>query len=123
MCTARIHIWWRRENDERDGDGGYPMKHRRSRLEVYLDVMWTIKSGTRKPTRIMYGANLSWKPLQRVLDSLISQGLVADTEPFDLKDKRTNTCYELTQKGENVLNYFNKAKELLMLETAPNILF
>jgi len=99
------------------------MKRRRSRLEVYLDVMWTIKRGTRKPTRIMYGANLSWKPLQRVLDSLISQGLVADTEPFDLKDKRTNTCYELTQKGENVLNYFNKAKELLMLETAPNILF
>ena len=98
------------------------MKRRRSRLEVYLDVMWTIKSGTRKPTRIMYGANLSWKPLQRVLDSLIKQGLVTENEPFDLKDKRTNACYALTQKGENVLTYFNKAKELLELETTPHII-
>jgi predicted transcriptional regulator len=98
------------------------MKRRRSRLEVYLDVMWTIKNGTKKPTRIMYGANLSWKPLQRVLDALINQGLVTEIEPFDLKDRRTNVCYGLTQKGENVLNYFNKAKELLELETAPNII-
>lgn len=85
-----------------------------------MDVMWTIKNGTRKPTRIMYGANLSWKPLQRVLNALVNQDLVAEIDPFDLKDKRTNTVYELTQKGENVLNYFNKAKELLELETAPN---
>jgi len=98
------------------------MKRRRSRLEVYLDVMWTIKNGTRKPTRIMYGANLSWKPLQRVLNALVNQDLVAEVDPFDLKDKRTNTVYELTQKGENVLNYFNKAKELLELETAPNLI-
>ena len=46
------------------------MKRRRSKLEVYLDVLWTIKNGTRKPTRIMYESNLSWKPLQRTLDSL-----------------------------------------------------
>lgn len=87
-----------------------------------MDVMWTIKNGTRKPTRIMYGANLSWKPLQRVLNALVNQDLVAEIDPFDLKDKRTNTVYELTQKGENVLNYFNKAKELLELETAPNLI-
>jgi predicted transcriptional regulator len=122
MCTARIHIWGRCEEDERNGDGGFSMKRRRSKLEVYLDVMWTIKNGTTKPTRIMYGANLSWKPLQRTLDALINQGLVAEIEPFYLKDKRTNICYQLTQKGENVLNYFNKAKELLELETAPNLI-
>ncbi|UCH58032.1 MAG: hypothetical protein JSV18_03825 [Candidatus Bathyarchaeota archaeon] len=97
------------------------MKSRRSRLEVFLDVMWTIKSGTRKPTRIMYGANLSWKPLQRVLDALIRQGLVIEVEPLGLKDKRTSVFYELTQKGENVLSYFNKAKDLLELEAAPRL--
>ena len=99
------------------------MKRRRSRLEVYLDVMWTIKNGTRKPTRIMYGANLSWKPLQRVLDNLIKQELISDKVPFDLRDKRTSVCYELTQKGENVLQYFNKAKDLLELETTPELVF
>ena len=88
------------------------MKRRRSKLEVYLDVLWTIKKGTRKPTRIMYESNLSWKLLQRTLDSLINQALIEEYEPSDLRDKRTSTCYGLTQKGENVLNYFNKASGL-----------
>lgn len=95
------------------------MKHRRSRLEIHLDVLYTIRNGAKKPTRIMYSANLSWKPLQRTLDSLIHQNLVITVNPVDLKDNRTRICYEITQKGENVLNYFNKARALLTLETAP----
>ena len=96
---------------------------RRSKLEIYLDVLWAIKKGTRKPTRIMYGANLSWKPLQRVLGSLIHQDLVMEIEPLNPKDKRTSVCYVLTQKGENVLSYFNKARALLELEVAPRIAY
>ncbi|MCW4036479.1 MAG: winged helix-turn-helix domain-containing protein [Candidatus Bathyarchaeota archaeon] len=99
------------------------MKHRRSKLEVYLDVLWTIKNGTRKPTRIMYESNLSWKPLQRTLNSLISQGLIVEYEPEDIRDKRTTTCYELTQKGENVIKYFKRAEDLIQLETAPRARF
>jgi len=71
----------------------------------------------------MYGANLSWKPLQRVLSSLIRQDLVMEVEPEDPKDKRTSVCYDLTQKGENVLGYFNKARALLELEVAPRIAY
>jgi predicted transcriptional regulator len=99
------------------------MKRRRSKLEVYLDVLWTIKNGTRKPTRIMYESNLSWKPLQKTLDSLMRQALIEEYEPIDLRDKRTSTCYELTQKGENVLMYFKKAEDLLEIETLPKIRF
>ena len=97
------------------------MKLRRSRLEVHLDVLYTIRNGVRKPTRIMYGANLSWKPLQRVLASLIRQDLVIEVEPVNPRDKRTSVCYDLTQKGENVLGYFNKARALLELEVSPRI--
>jgi len=97
------------------------MKRRRSKLEVYLDVLWTIKSGTTKPTRIMYESNLSWKPLQRTLNSLATQGLVAEYEPEDNRDRRTTTCYELTQKGENVLKYFKRAEDLLELEVSPRL--
>jgi predicted transcriptional regulator len=97
------------------------MKRRRSKLEVYLDVLWTIKNGTTKPTRIMYESNLSWKPLQRTLNSLASQGLVAEYEPEDNRDRRTTTCYELTQKGENVLKYFKRAEDLLELEISPKL--
>ncbi len=99
------------------------MKLRRSRLEVHLDVLYTIRNGVKKPTRIMYGANLSWKPLQRVLSSLIRQDLVMEVEPEDPKDKRTSVCYDLTQKGENVLGYFNKARALLELEVAPRVAY
>lgn len=85
--------------------------------------MHTIRNGVKKPTRIMYGANLSWKPLQRVLDSLIRQDLVIEIDPVDPKDKRTSVCYDLTKKGENVLGYFNKASALLELETVPRIAY
>ncbi len=99
------------------------MKQRRSRLEVHLDVLYTIRNGVKKPTRIMYGANLSWKPLQRVLGSLINQNLVMEVDPVDPKDKRTSVCYDLTKKGENVLSYFAKASALIELEAAPRIAY
>ncbi len=89
---------------------------RRSRLELYLDVLWAIKRGTTKPTRIMYEANLSWKPLQKILNSMLAQKLVEDIDASDNRDKRTNTIYKITQKGENIINYFNRAREYLDIE-------
>jgi len=97
------------------------MRHRRSKLEIYLDVLWIVKNGTKKPTRIMYGANISWKPLKRILKSLVSQGLIREVDARENRDKRTSTYYELTQKGDNVIRYFNRAKSLLELEEAINI--
>ena len=97
------------------------MTRRRSKLEIYLDVLWIIKEGTKKPTRIMYGANLSWKPLQRILDSMISQELITELDATNNRDKRTNICYEITQKGENVIKYFSRAKNLLELEEIAKI--
>jgi len=93
-----------------------PLERRRSKLEVYLEVLEIIKSGTYKPTRIMYGANLSWIPLMKILTSMVSQGLVTEIEAGDRRDKRTTKTYRITQKGVNVLQYFSRAKELLSLE-------
>lgn len=92
------------------------MTARRSKLEIYLNVLQIVKSGTEKPTRIMYAANLSWKPLQKILDGMTAQGLIKGVEAEDGDDKRTVRIYEITQKGENVLKYFVRAKELLPLE-------
>ena len=89
---------------------------RRSKLELYLDVLWAIKRGTIKPTRIMYEANLSWKPLQKILTSMIAQKLVEDVDASDNRDKRTNTIYKITQKGENIITYFSRAREYLEIE-------
>lgn len=95
---------------------GDSVTRRRSRLEIYLDVLGIVKNGTRKPTRIMYGANLSWKTLRRILRSMVSQGLIEEVDARDSRDKRTHKHYELTQKGENVIRYFNQARNILELE-------
>ncbi|MBN2336788.1 hypothetical protein JXL21_14625 [Candidatus Bathyarchaeota archaeon] len=92
------------------------MSSRRSRFEIYVDVLNEIKSGANKPTQIMYGANLSWKPLQGILKSLLNQGLLLEIDG-DVKDKRTKVTYELTQKGENVIRYYIKAKSLVEVQS------
>ena len=91
---------------------------RRSKLEIWLDVLWIIKNGTSIPTHIMYGANLSWKPLQQILKSMVTQGLIIEINTRNTRkyDKRTNRRYEVTQKGENFVRYFNHGKSLLNLE-------
>jgi predicted transcriptional regulator len=88
---------------------------RRSKLEIYLEVLKIIKGGTSKPTRIMYNANISWQPLMRVLGSMMNQDLVREIDVSDTgrkRDKRTTKLYEITMKGEQVVRYFRGAKEL-----------
>jgi len=83
------------------------MTTKRSRLEIYLDVLKAIKKGTRKPTRIMYKTNLSWKPLMKVLESLTAQGFIV------MKNENNHIFYEMTEKGKNILRYFSDAMELI----------
>jgi len=80
---------------------------KRSKLEIYLDVLKTIDAGTRKPTRIMYRANLSWVPLVKILESLLDQNLITQEEDHK------HTVYHITENGRNVLQYFNEAMELI----------
>ena len=90
------------------------MSQRRSKLEIRLRILDAVRSGVEKPTRIMYAANLSWKPTQRILSHLIEQGLVDEVRnPESAKSRRR---YTITEKGIAVLDYFDKAKELLPIE-------
>lgn len=90
------------------------MPRRRSRLDIVLDVLSSVREGIDKPTRIMYSANLSWKPTQRILRSLVQQGLLREIE--DTSSKRTKRRYEITEKGARLVRYFERAKDLLVLE-------
>jgi len=91
---------------------------RRSKLEIWLNVLDIIHEGESKPTRIMYEANISWDPLKRVLRSLVSQGLIREIETWTTRkyDRRTKKHYEITKKGENVIRYFKRAEILLEFE-------
>ena len=80
---------------------------RRSRLEIYVDILKVVSEGTEKPTRIMYRANLSWPRLQEYLDSLIRQGLLVEEERGERRR------YRGTEKGFRVLRYFRAVKREL----------
>ncbi|KON31426.1 hypothetical protein AC482_00900 [miscellaneous Crenarchaeota group-15 archaeon DG-45] len=62
----------------------------------------------------MYAANLSWRPTQHILRSLVGRGLLREIE--DTGSKRSKKRYEITEKGANVVNYFERAKGLLEVE-------
>ncbi|MCK5402750.1 hypothetical protein KAI60_01430 [Candidatus Bathyarchaeota archaeon] len=78
---------------------------RRSRLEIYFDVLKTIENGTEKPTRIMYETNLSWTSLISVFAALI------DSDFIRAEKNKTSKRYFITAKGKNALSYHLKSLE------------
>jgi predicted transcriptional regulator len=74
----------------------------RSQMRIYLDIMLVIQreENHAKPTRILYGANLSYDRLVKHLDELKTLGVI---EEVDGPDDR---FYRLTQKGIDFMNQF-----------------
>ena len=85
------------------------MSRRRSRLEIILGILSAIREGEDKPTRIMYAVNLSWNPTKKILSSLVEQGLLEVRTSSGRSRKR----YAMTERGVKVLDYFEKAHEIL----------
>ena len=81
---------------------------KRSKLEIYFDVLRVIGKGVSKPTRIMYGANLSWRSLEQVFAKLIAQGFI------EVEEQKTAKRYGLTPKGQRALQYYYRALEDLV---------
>jgi predicted transcriptional regulator len=81
---------------------------RRSRLEIYFDILRTIEKGVTKPTRIMYKTNLSWDTLQDIFNVMIKGGFI--TEEIQGKSK----VYKVTDKGKNALTYYSRSLDGLV---------
>ncbi len=80
---------------------------RRSKLQIFEDVLRAIDSGEYKPTRIMYKSNLSWNPLNKILNSMINLGLV---EERDVKGRK---YFFITEKGKEFLELLDHLKRML----------
>ena len=78
---------------------------RRSRLEIYFDVLKVIDKGTDKPTRIMYETNLSWTSLCSVFDTLINSDFIREEK------RKSSKRYHITEKGRNALSHHTKSVE------------
>jgi len=90
------------------------MTRKRSKLEIYLDILKTVKSGVNKPTNIMYRCNLAWRPFKKVLKTLIDNDLI------EIVNKGNRKTYELTQRGQEFLKQFETAETLLADLRKPN---
>ena len=90
------------------------MSKRRSRLEITLTILSTILDGVDKPTRIMYAANMSWKPVQSILSHLVEQGLLEKISNTESRQSRVR--YQITEKGKRVVDYFENAGDIMPLE-------
>lgn len=86
---------------------------RRSRLEIFFDVLAVIDRGVSKPTQIMYKTNLSWTSLHEVFETLIDGGFIWE-EVFE-KSKR----YSITEKGRSALAYHLRSLEGLVQIQQP----
>jgi predicted transcriptional regulator len=76
---------------------------KRSKLEIYFDLLKVVGSGETKPTRIMYRANLSWVAMEELLHRLVDHGFVRETP------QGRYTRYHLTPKGARALNHYRDA--------------
>jgi len=72
-----------------------PLSARRGELDVIAAIL-RIASEPIRPTRILYGANLSYRQMQKHLPHLVSAGLMTE---------RRGSClvYETTDRGSEFL--------------------
>lgn len=86
-----------------------PREHKeyRSKARIYVDILTSImkKGGKSRPTRILYGANLSHDRLMKHLGQLIELGLVEEEKQDEA------IIYKLTDKGRKFLIEFIKIKK------------
>ena len=96
-------------------------RNRRSRLEIYIELLSNIKSGVNKPTQIMYATNLSWNAFKRVIKKMLANEHVQEIDttleraPRSRRDNRTKKIYRLTEKGERVIHELTVERSIARL--------
>lgn len=81
-------------------------------------VVYSAANQCEKPTKIMYGSNISWKVLIREIPELTDRGFLEKLK--DDKDGRTNALYAITRKGLLLLKFLD-ALYLFMEGKSPEI--
>ncbi len=84
---------------------------RRSKLEIYLDILNVLSSGPLKITHIMYKSNINCNILKVSLDFLIKNRLVEERVI-----KKVRVVYALSEKGLSALKVFSELKQVLQIE-------
>ncbi|KXA95302.1 hypothetical protein AKJ36_00975 [candidate division MSBL1 archaeon SCGC-AAA259I07] len=80
-------------------------RERRSRLDVYADILEAVKGGSKK-THIVYQANLNFKRCKKYLDNLRGNGLIkAESNP--------PLVWSITEEGKEFLKKYDDMRDIL----------
>jgi len=80
-------------------------KRRRSRLEIVIDILETVKAECKPPTRIATEANLAYDRMIKILKALVARGLVRENAG----------TYCISAEGLKLLESYSQWKWLLDL--------
>ncbi len=82
-------------------------KEYRSKARIYADILDSLlkHGGKSGPTRILYGANLSYDRLMKHLNQLIELGLVQEEK------EGNEVFFKLTDKGRTFILEFTKVEK------------
>lgn len=86
---------------------------RRSRLEIYIDILEVIERGVNKPTRIMFAVNLSWKYFKEMLSNLESWGLI------ERRIEKDRELIYITERGRRVLRTLKSLSMEFIIPNSP----
>jgi predicted transcriptional regulator len=90
------------------------MSPRRSSFQTAVEILRVIAEGEKKPTRIMYTANLSYNSLKSKLALLVDKDYVDEEYVSDRSRE-----YSITSLGVEVLRYYKRIESLVQI--APEI--
>ena len=95
------------------------MSNRRSKFELYREILSQVKNGNYMMTKLMYGSNLSWNSFNQYFEPLVSQGLIRSIRMDENNGSRVK--YFITEKGEICLECLGLALNSVKLGDEINL--
>ena len=89
------------------------MTDRRTRLEIYFDVLIAIRKGHHGADQIMQEADIKPRNLDAILESLTSLGFIEGVKTLDWKGGEMRVHYRFTARGESLMRYLADHDEIL----------
>ena len=83
----------------------FVLPKRKSRLDIYVEILWSIKNGLQQKEDIIDTTGITGSTVNEMLDSLKSIGLILEVVKRNWDSKNMITLFDLTEKGKRVIEY------------------
>jgi len=89
------------------------MVERRTRLEIYFDVLIAIRKGHHGADQITHEAGITPRDLDAILESLTSLGFIEGVKALDWRGGEMSVQHRFTARGESLMRYLVDHGEIL----------